>query len=229
MSAPAWEEQAVSESPQTVAPESKPVLNLPRQNEIAALKTLGRGVTMFSTLIVVALLIQAGGFISLYLQKEQPEMNASFALTAPSETVAVAAYEHGVSGALVWLYPLAKFIGFVGAAMLVLTLMLAAILSVSASGKETPIMIGAFFWGIIILALASPWQDLLRGALLQGSLYNLQDLIDWLGRIRPSNGEPVSAAKMMHFFIRFMGLPLATFVAVVFVKARFHAGRKALD
>lgn len=228
MSAPAWEEQPITQASQTVAPELNPV-NLRRQNEIAALKTLGRGVAVFSTLIVIALLIQAGGFISLYLHKEEPETTASFALTDPLATVAVAAHDHGVSGVLVWSYPLAKFLGFVGSVMLVITLMLAAILSVSTSGKETPIMIGAFFWGIVILALASPWQDLLRGALLQGSLYNLQDLIDWLGQIRPSSGEPVSAAKMMHFFIRFLGLPFATLIAVVFVKARFHAGRKALN
>jgi hypothetical protein len=228
MSAPAWEEQPVSEPSHIVAPESKLEMNLPRQNKIAALKTLGQGVSMFSMLIVIALLIQAGGFISLYLQKEQPEATARFSLADPSATVAEAAHDHGVSGVLVWVYPLAKFLGFVGSAMLVITLMLAAILSVSSTGKETSIIIGAFFWGIVILALASPWQDLLRGALLQGSLYNLQDLIDWLGRIRPSDGEPVSAAKMLHFFVRFLGLPLATFVAVVFVKARFHAGRKAL-
>ena len=229
MSTPAWEEQSVSQESQPVGTESKPVLNLVRKNQVAALNTLRRGVTLFSTLIVLALLIQAGGFISLYLDKEEPETNASFALSDPSETIAVAARNHGISGALVWMYPLAKFLGFVGASMLVLTLMLAAILSVSTTGKEAPIMIGAFFWGLIILALASPWQDLLRGALLQGSLYNLQDLVDWIGRIRPSNGEPVSAAKMMHFFVRFLGLPLATFVAVVFVKARFRSGCKALD
>ena len=229
MSAPAWEEQPVSQASQIVAPELNPPVNLARKNEMAALKTLGRGVNLFSMLIVIALLIQAGGFISLYLDKEEPETTASFALTDPSATVAVAAQDHGISGALVWLYPLAKFLGFVGSVMLVITLMLAAILSVSSAGKETSIMIGAFFWGVIVLALASPWQELLRGALLQGSLYNLQDIIDWLGRIRPSDGEPVSSAKMMHFFIRFLGLPFTTFVAVVFVKARFHAGRKALN
>jgi hypothetical protein len=229
MSAPAWEEQPITQAAQIVAPELNPVMNSHRQDKIASLKTLGRGVTMFSMLIVVALLIQAGGFVSLYLQKEKPETTASFTLADPSATVAVAAREYGVSGALAWLYPLAKFLGFVGSVMLVITLMLAAILSVSTSGKGTPIMIGAFLWGIIILALASPWQDLLRGALLQGSLYNLQDITDWLGRIRPSNGEPVSTAKMVHFFIRFMGLPFATLVAVVFAKARFNAGRKALS
>jgi len=229
MSTPAWEEQPITQASQTVAPVSNPPMDFPRKNKIASLKTLGRAVTMFSMLIVLALLIQAGGFVSLYLQKEEPETTASFTLADPSVTVAVAARDHGVSGALTWLYPLAKFLGFVGSVMLVITLMLAAVLSVSATAKKKKIMIGAFFWGVIVLALASPWQELLRGALLQGSLYNLQDIIDWLGRIRPSDGEPVSAAKMMHFFIRFLGLPFTTFVAVVFVKARFHAGRKALN
>jgi hypothetical protein len=229
MSAPAWEEQPVSQTSQAVVPEPKPALNLVRRNQIAALNTLRRGVAMFSALIVLALLIQAGGFVSLYLHKEEQKATTSFALHDPSATVAVAARDHGVSGVMVWLYPLAKFLGFVGASMLVLTLMLAAILSVSATGKEAPLMIGAFFWGIIILALASPWQDLLRGALLQGSLYNLQDLVDWIGRIRPLNGESVSSAKLMHFFVRFLGLPLATLVAVIFVKARFHSACKAQD
>jgi hypothetical protein len=229
MSTPAWEEQSVSQPSQIIAPELNPPVNLARQNKVVALKTLGRGVTVFSMLIVIALLIQAGGFISLYLHKqEEPEAAASFMLADPSATVAVAERDHGVSGVLVWLYPLAKFLGFVGSGMLVITLMLAAILSVSAAGRGTSILIGAFFWGIVILALASPWQELLRGALLHGSLYNLQDLIDWLRSIRPSNGESVSTAKMVHFFIRFMGLPLATFITVVFVKARFHAGCKAL-
>ena len=231
MSAPAWEEQPVSQSPQPDSTESKPVLNLPRNNGIAALKILGRGVTIFSILIVLALLIQAGGFVSLYLQEEEkePETKKSFVLSQPSKTVAAATQDDGVPGALVWLYPMAKLLGFVGSVMLVLTLMLAAILSVSASGQATPIMIGTFFWGIIILALASPWQDLLRGALLQGSLYNLQDLVDWVEQVRPSNGGPVSTASLVHFFIRFLGLPFVTFVTVIFVRARFQAGRKALN
>jgi len=128
----------------------------------------------------------------------------TFVVTASDASVQAAT----IRGVLSWLLPLTKFLAPVAAMIAAVALALAAQLVLVGHFAGARGYISAFFWTIVLLVMLLPWQQMFKGSLACGALFNLDELTREVARFRPSWGAgPVELqAKVLHW-ARFLGYP----------------------
>lgn len=185
-----------------------------------AMKTLKGAKNFFLLLVVLALVVQAAGFVMIYFLPDA--VNAKEILAQvnnptyqPTDVNANAMYK-----VLIWCFPVTKLMALFCAAMLVIILMFSTALSLLGGGKGVYGLVSGFFWSLILLALVSPWQEILKGALFTGALYNLDELAAWASQL----GNSATRWTQMMFFARFLGYPAITLAVLALVQAKFAGG-----
>ena len=124
--------------------------------------------------------------------------------------------------ALNWGLAVSKFVGLVAAALLTLTLLFAVTLSLTGRLGATAELTGAFYWSLILLAMLTPWQQILTGsAYACGATFSLGDLLAARARMDAGAG---SAAGMSFYYGRFVGYPVAALLVWLAVQLRFAQG-----
>jgi len=182
-----------------------------------AFKSVRSAKNLFLLLVLLAILIQLGGFILVHF-------------VGLTEAPAVAEKQAEASGRAefwqnicLWAFPTSGFMALVAGVLLALTLLLAVKLSLLGRLGGVAGFISAFFWSLILLALLAPWQHLLRGAAGQGSLYGYFELEKlrsaWAGADAPW------ASKTL-YYIRFLAYPAVTILVWAMVQWKFAGGYK---
>ncbi len=127
---------------------------------------------------------------------------------------------------LVWALPTAKFLAVVIAALLTCTLLLAVLMSLVGRLGGAAGFVSAFFWSLILLAMVTPWQQVLNGTWACGALYNLSDLLTQIKLVKPSWDPPTppTTLDLTLFYARFLAYPAIALLVWLVVQTKFARG-----
>ncbi len=197
---------------------------------LTAMKSLKRAKNFFSLLIILALLVQAAGFIVLYTCDAHPvvdEINNYMKSPANMELCNQARCWQNV---LIWGFMVSKLVAVLSAVLLVLIIGYTGVVALVGGGKGVQYFVSAFLWSLLVLALLSPWQEILRGGLFSGALYNLQELRVCMQNIDllRAGGEKPGIIEQTRFFARFLGYPLVSFMVLITMLVRYARGYRQL-
>jgi hypothetical protein len=120
---------------------------------------------------------------------------------------------------LYWLLPATKFLAFVLALLLVMTLMLATKLSLLGRLGGIVGFVSAFFWSLLLLALVTPWQQVLADSVAAGATFNLGEILRAAQRV-----DRDSIIAQIVYYARFMAFPLLALGVWLVVHLRFGGG-----
>lgn len=121
--------------------------------------------------------------------------------------------------------PLTKTIGLVSAGALMLALMFAAKISLVDRLGGAAGLVGAFFWSLLLLAMVTPWQDLVNSVWAWGALTDSLSLIAAVSDVRAGwtiNG-PGTISRGLHYG-RMLGYPGAAVLVLIIIQWRFARG-----
>lgn len=194
----------------------------------SAMKTLKRAKNFFSLLIILALLVQAAGFIVLYFWGSQINAVEIIHYQQSTQTASMGSQARHWYDVFIWAFPVAKLVALFSGGMLVMTLMFTSVIVLTSGGAGIIYFVSACLWSLFVLMLVSPWQDILRGGLFSGALYNLDELRVWLQKIKPlTSGEvQLEFFEWVRFFARFLGYPLVSLFVLILSLTRYARGYK---
>lgn len=203
---------------------------------VQAMKPVKRFKNLFLLLILLSLLFQTNSFVLLeftHALESSPSAPPPKADDDSGETTAEApkrisatspageAYLH----AMEWLLPITKFASMVCGLLLAISLLFAALLSLTANGRGTPQLIGAFFWSLILLAMLIPWQQVYAASVACGVMFNASELM------RARDLFHVGAQTFqdqLFFYGRFLAYPAAVLAVWWIVAIKFAGGYRRL-
>ena len=182
-----------------------------------AFKSVRSAKNLFWLLILLAILIQLGGFILVHYVGLT---GAPAVAENQAEATGRAEFWQNIC---LWAFPTSGFMALVAGVLLMLTLLLAVKLSLLGRFGGVAGFISAFFWSLILMVLLTPWQYLLRGAAGQGALYGYTELT----RLRSAwAGADASWAHKMLYYVRFLAYPAVTILVCAVVQWKFAGGYK---
>ncbi len=128
-----------------------------------------------------------------------------------------------------WGLPGSRFFALVSAILLCLTLLMAVNISlVDRLGGSAPLA-SSFFWSLVLLAMVTPWQQLLRGSFACGALFNYGEMIEWVKDVRSSwGGSEPETMELVLFYARFLGYPVLALLLWLAVQLKFMSGFKSI-
>ncbi len=130
---------------------------------------------------------------------------------------------------MVLLLPGTKFAAVVAAALLSLTLLVGLKISLVGRLGGAAGLVGAFFWSLILLAMVTPWQQVLRGQFAVGALYNYGELLNEAAKIKPSwGGAGVNLVDEIIYYARFVAYPVVAFFVLIAVQIKWSGGFKQM-
>jgi hypothetical protein len=125
---------------------------------------------------------------------------------------------------LTWGLPGAKFFALVMALLLCVTLLICLMLAVSERLGGVGMLTSSFFWSLVLLAIVTPWQQLLLGNVACGALYNKGELYSWVRSIKPSWGGHGDIYSKILFYARFLGYPVLGLLIWLVTQLKFARG-----
>ncbi|MCD4824843.1 MAG: hypothetical protein K8S55_09550 [Phycisphaerae bacterium] len=125
-----------------------------------------------------------------------------------------------------WILPGARFIGLVSGSLVTIVLMLAVMVSLMGRGGGAARMVGAFCWSLILLAMLTPWRQILGGSVACGVFYNLSELMTQYRKIHNLGAEEYVAMSL--YYARFLGYPAVALLAWLAVQIKFAQGYKRI-
>jgi len=218
---------------------------------LAAFRSTRAAKNCFMLLIALAIIAQLAAFAGVYwgnvidelyrpakmttqpagapnLTASQPDRDSSRAklLTQPATAKMVESATLWKE-LLHWGLPTAKFIAFVACLLAVMTLMLAVKVAIIGRFGGVGDFTSAFFWSIVLLAIVTPWQQVLGGGFAAGAMYNLRELTDMTAQVKPSWGAAnVGLLDQMLYFLRFAGFAGFALLVWLVVMVKFASGYK---
>lgn len=197
---------------------------------LAAMKSLKRAKNFFSFLIIVALLVQAAGFMMLYFWGTEINADEIIHYQQSPENMFMGDQAQFWRNILIWAFPVSKLFALFSGSMLVLTIMFASVIALTGGGTGILYFVSAFLWSLFVLALLSPWQNILRGGLFSGALYNLDELRAYMLKIElmTSGGEKPGFLEQLKFFARFLGYPAVSLLVLITTLIKYAKGNKQL-
>jgi hypothetical protein len=196
----------------------------------SAMKTIRFAKNLLLILVLVALLVQAAGFVMVQFNRclETPavaEPAVSEATTQPA--AAEATTEKGINWkkGLGWTLPAAKFIAFVCGILTVITIMFAASLGLLGRSGGVKGLFGAFFWSLILLAIVTPWQQIYSASVACGALYNLDELTK---AFDIANADDATTITKVLYFARFLAYPAVGLLVWAMVTLKSSLGIRRL-
>lgn len=220
-----------------------------------AMQTLRAGKNVFWWLIVLSVLVQIAAFALVrwggVLDTAQSRVQYSAAAThpAPGAAKADAPTDEAVAttgaqqvevtvierrGAiwefwLDWALATTKFLAFVSA--LILTLLVGIHVPMSLVGRlgGAADFVRAIMWALVLLALLTPWQQVLQASVVRGALYSLGELQSHTRLIRPQwrVAEP-SLWQQIIYYTRFLADPIIAGLVALVVQGRLRAGYQSM-
>ena len=202
----------------------------------AALKSLRGAKNFFWWLIIIALAVQLVSFVLVQWvgvvdAKYEPTpkvttQTAKQVAEARSDAAGPAAVWDGL---LHWVLPGTKFVAFISALLLVCMLVISLKLSLIGRLGGAAGMIGAVLWSLLLLAMVTPWQQIMDTSVACGALYNLDDLVRGVRGVKSTWGaENVSFVRHMMHLGRFILYPVATMLVWLLTQARFARGYRRI-
>lgn len=184
-----------------------------------AMRSIRMAKNIFWLVAVLAIVVQAGSFVLIHFMGV-----LGSAMPVASQPANVAAWTKWSSwGQLMhWVLPTSKFLGFVSATLLALTMLFAVKIALLGRRAGLATMISAFFWSLILLACLTPWQQVLQGSYASGALYNLDEMRHW-------NLKDSTVINQVLFFGRFLAYPAVSLLAAVIVAGKFAIASRAVS
>lgn len=195
----------------------------------AALKSLRLAKTFWSLLIILAILIHLAAFVMVewagVADTKSPKAMAGQATTKKAgeqkpEPNPASVIKDIMDQAM----PIAKLAAPVSCGILVAVLALAVLVAIADGTGDTGGFVSAFLWGVILLVMLTPWQNLLRNVLVYGALYD-----GGLDDIKNTKEAWVSGrhvADQILYFGRFVAYPVIALLVWILVQAKFARGFK---
>jgi len=197
---------------------------------------------IFSWILMLAILVQLASFVLVnfvgvvdVLKGADPMQTAAAdsqqpGAEAPVDSGAVqsaATWYH----VLMWVLPGTKFLAVVLAALLVLTLLFAVKLSLLGRLSGISQLVSAFFWSLILLAMVTPWQQILHSSIACGALYNYTQLVEWVKLIKTGWNPSASPSALSRtiYYARFMAYPLIAVLVWLVVQTKFARGCRQMN
>ncbi len=194
---------------------------------VEALRSTQTAKNLFWWAIAVAIVVQLGAYVLIRFVgaiDAAPQLASQITAETQYDQVTVDRAEVWYD-LLYWLLPGMKFLAVVSCTLLVLTLLLAVKLSLVGRLGGIAGFISAFFWSLILFVIVIPWQQVLHGAFVSGSLYSLEDLVRWTETVRAAWGaEDVSLVDHIFHYARFIAFPLMTLLVWFLVHIKFARG-----
>ena len=185
-------------------------------------------------LLVLAILCQAAAFAAVEFAgvlNERYAGNAAITVTtAPTDTEKPAL----VLPNQVWYYVISwtmvvsKFASWGLCVILALMLLLSVQLALLGRLDGVGAFISAFFWSLVLLAILTPWQQMLHSSFARGAMSNFSDLVIFAKRAKPSWGAstPVASMDIVSYYAFFFAFPLVALAVALLVQMKFAAGFK---
>lgn len=215
---------------------------VPSSGYVAAFRSTRTAKNCFMLLVAAAIISQLAIFVAVYWGNVLDSIHRP----AGAETTAVATQPGGPTAAAIaaepravstatfwnevfhWSLPAAKFLAFAACLLAVLTLMLAVKLAIMGRLGGVGGFTSTFYWSILLLAIVTPWQQILGGGFAAGALYNLRELTDMTAKIKASWGATgVEPLGRTIYFARFAAYPAFALLVWLAVMLKFSAGYKA--
>lgn len=213
-----------------------------RSDYAQAFRSVKAAKNIFWWLILAAIVIQLAGFVLVdffgvldhskgqypvvVTTDSTPKDNTETATTAlESEDADGARAAEMWHDCLGWALPATKFLGLVSAVLLVATLALAVKLALVGRIGGISGFIAAFFWALVLLAIVTPWQQIVGSTFATGSLFNLGDLVREATMVKTSWGadEPSFLSRAL-YYARFIAFPLVAVLVLIATQIRFARG-----
>ena len=184
-------------------------------------------------LLAFAILVQ---LVCFCLVRFAGVIDAAPQLVSPEQATAVVTYEENAINRarqwhtmLHWVLPGTKFLAVVSSMLLILILLFGVKLSLLGRLGGLAGLISAFFWSLILFAMVIPWQQVLKGSFVSGSVYNLGNLVQETRKVLGTWGATdVSWLDHVVYYARFILFPLVTVAVWLLVQLKFARGYRQM-
>jgi len=140
------------------------------------------------------------------------------ATTQPSQKTRQPRQPMNCTKILQWVLPTTKFIGFVASILLAVSVLLGVNVAIIGQRQGVDKLVSAFFWSLLLVAMLTPWQQIMPGSFASGALYNLGDLRKYY-----FTGKETFDQVMLYG--RLAVYPGAALLVTLIVLAKFCCGR----
>jgi hypothetical protein len=219
------------------------MVSTPCQTELKeAFGTIRSAKNFFFSVLGLCLLIQLAGFLlvdrgGVVDQQVNPvavvstTQPATQPTTSPTTTPVEACNSANWYCVLFWAMPAAKFFAFVSAILLAVTLLAGAGASMCACSGGSGSLLSSFFWSLVLLAIVTPWQQILPGSFSSGAMFNLTELIEYgkKVKVRWNFVEKVAAVDVVLYYLRFLGSVIIALLVWLKVQSKFSAGLRKVS
>ncbi len=187
---------------------------------LRAFHTTRRFKSLMMLIVLLCLALQIGAYAAVGILGV---VDPLFAQDQPSPEAAEKA--GNIQFILLQAMPIAKTTAFASAALLSLGLMFAAKISLVDRLGGAAGLVGAFFWSLILLAMVTPWQDIVSSTYAWGAMTDYAGLTQAVGDVRPGWAwEPASKRAQVFHYTRMLGYPVAALLVLVITQLRFRRG-----
>jgi len=208
----------------------------------AAFFSLRAGKNVFLWLVVLAILAQMAAFVMVdfvgvldVAEKATPADALPVKVTNQADEYVVTCLETEDARSKIWrpiflwALPGSKFLGF--AATMLLWVILAYAVQMSLVGRigGAGSLTTAMLWGLVLLALLAPWQNIIQGSLVTGSLFNLEELETATRQIRSQSCvSEIPIFAWITYYSRFLGLPGVSLLVGIVIQLKFANAVKVM-
>jgi hypothetical protein len=192
-----------------------------------AFRSVRAAKNLFWWLIAAAVVLQLAAFMLVNFVGVIDPLHQPPGASQPAQAADPAQRWQDVFG---WALPATKFLAFASGMLLSLTLLLAVKLSLLGRLGGVAGLISAFFWSLVLLAIITPWQQVMQGAVACGALYNFDELVRAVGKVRcPWGAKNVSFVTQVLFYARFIAYPVVAVLVWLMVQAKFARGYRGMN
>jgi predicted membrane-bound spermidine synthase len=192
-----------------------------------AFRSVRAAKNLFWWLIAAAIVVQLAAFV---LVNFVGVIDPLYGSAGASRTAQAADAARRWDDLLHWALPATKFLALVSGMLLSLVLLVAVKLSLVGRLGGVAGLISAFFWSLLLLAIVTPWQQVMDGAVTCGALYNLGELTKAAGKVKSDWGaKGVSVFDQVLFHARFVAFPLVALLVWLTVHRKFARGHRGMN
>ncbi|MFP4105637.1 MAG: hypothetical protein ACLFVU_06030 [Phycisphaerae bacterium] len=203
----------------------------------AAFGTTKRWKNLFAVIVLLAILLQLTSFILIYAVGVVDSLHAE---TDTATTIPTQATQRqndiGEIGTANWWDSIfsvglgaSKFFGFVAAVLMALAIMFAVKISLLDRLGGVSGFVSAFFWSVLLVAILTPWQQILQGSLVSGALGNYPALLNSMQDMCWNGDDEAGLFDWTIFWLKFVAYPAVALLIWLIVLLKFRRGYRDSD
>ncbi len=195
-----------------------------RSEYLTAFATTRRFKNLFLAVLALCLLAQLIAYV-LVAHAGLVDAIHSIKPADPAAADRAARYEAILLKALAW----TRFVGFVSALLLSLTLSFTARISLVDRLGGVSGFVPAMFWSLLVAAMVTPWQDILSAPHAWGALTDYLELVSAVAEVKQTWGafEPTRTDRILHVG-RMAVYPGLALLGLLIAQFRFARGYRRL-